>query len=128
MSKLISRQQGMTVISWVLVLGLIAFFATLVLRLGPIYLENFQVKSILSGLDDMPNLSLKSKSELHKIFNKKLYINAIKTVQAGKGGNFKITKQDKKLVIDVEYEVRQKIFYNIDALITFKEHYETVLH
>jgi len=134
MKTRIHKQRGMTAIGWVIVLLLIAFFTTLVLRIGPVYLENYQVKSILKGFDEVADLSSKSKSQIKVMINNKLNINSINTVTAydkGKGksaGDFTITKQDKKLSIDIKYEVRKKIFYNIDVVISFEEHYDTVFH
>ena len=37
---MLKRQKGMTAIGWILVLMLIAFFALLIMKIGPIYLEN----------------------------------------------------------------------------------------
>ena len=43
------KQQGMTLISWVIVLGMIAFLATIVIRILPMYQEYFGVVHIMYG-------------------------------------------------------------------------------
>ena len=43
--KTLKRQQGMTGIGWLIILGMIGFFVSLGLRLFPVYSENFNVSS-----------------------------------------------------------------------------------
>ena len=44
------QQAGMTLISWVIVLGIIAFLATFVMRLFPMYQEVVQVERVTSSI------------------------------------------------------------------------------
>ncbi len=45
------RQQGLTFISLVFVLGLIGFFVLLVLKIAPIYLDHSKVVSALAEIE-----------------------------------------------------------------------------
>ena len=48
--KGLHKQRGMTAIGWMLVLGLIAFFTLVTLRLLPMYMEYTKVVSVLGVL------------------------------------------------------------------------------
>lgn len=45
------KQQGMTLISWVIVLAIIAFFATITMRLVPMYQEYYGVLQIMKSME-----------------------------------------------------------------------------
>ncbi|MBT7445870.1 MAG: DUF4845 domain-containing protein [Methylococcales bacterium] len=130
MQQFAKKQHGMTMIGWVTVLLLIAFFVTLLLRLVPIYMENSQIKTIMDSFDEEAGLSQMSKADVKKKIGNKLYINAIKTVSVFDKVKkpFTITKKENELTIDLEYEVRTPLFFNIDAVVSFKEQYKAVFH
>jgi len=46
----LNKQRGVTAIGWLIILGLIAFFTLLVLRIAPMYLEFYSAESILENL------------------------------------------------------------------------------
>ena len=53
----LKRQQGLTLISLVFILGLIGFFVMLTLKIVPIYLDHGKVKSALEALKATPELA-----------------------------------------------------------------------
>jgi predicted Kef-type K+ transport protein len=55
-----NRQRGVTAIGWLIILGLIAFFVLLTLRLAPVYIEAYKVSSQLKSLNREPNITKKS--------------------------------------------------------------------
>ena len=55
------RQQGLTFISLVFVLGLIAFFVLLGLKIGPIYLDHSKVVSALAEIEKTTDIENKKR-------------------------------------------------------------------
>lgn len=133
MRQFAKRQQGMTMIGWVIVLLLIAFFTTIALKVLPIYMENYQIKSILKSFENEAGLSQMSKQDIIKKLGAKFYTSYIDSrvlsfnAEADKD-KLIIEKQDKHLMIQIKYEIREHLFFNIDVLVAFDNKYETNFH
>lgn len=115
------NQRGMTLIGWVIVLALIAFFATLTMRLVPMYQEYYGVLQIMDSMkNELRNNNL-SKNQVELLLYKKFdtgYIKSVKreNIEILRGKN---TAYITKIVID--YEVRKPFIAQIDLIGHFKE-------
>lgn len=112
------KQKGMTAIGWLFVLGLIAFFTLIVLRLVPMYLEYSKVSSVLESLVEEPGLATQTKSQIHSLIQRRLDINDVRTLMAKQAV---ITKEDGAVKIKMDYERRQKFLANIDLVGVFSK-------
>ena len=119
------RQSGMTGIGWIIVLGLIAFFAVLVLRLAPIYLEYAQVASAVDSLEREPLITKKPPGQIQKLLLRRFDVNDVKRVNAS---NIKLQRSGGVLTITVAYEARVHLLGNIDAVAVFHKSLELVSH
>jgi len=115
----------MTFIGMALVLGLLAFFVTLVLRLLPAYLEYFNVKTSLDSLQDEPGITQQSPSEIKKLVNRRFIINDVKNT--GKQ-DITVTKESGRIDVNIDYEVRTHVMGNVDAVMMFDHTVELVPH
>ena len=114
-----SKQKGMTLVSWVLLMGLIGFLVLIVLRLFPVYTNHFKIQGILHSLEEERDLYNLNKEQILTIIDRKLVINM---VDGFKDEHFKINLKDngnKEMII--EYEDRRDIVANIDVVVSFKE-------
>ncbi|MEO5573410.1 MAG: DUF4845 domain-containing protein, partial [Gammaproteobacteria bacterium] len=73
--KNINRQSGITTISLVIVLLLIAFFTLIILKVGPMYLENFSVVTSMESLKKEPEIASRTGEEILQLLMKRLDIN-----------------------------------------------------
>jgi len=110
------KQQGMTLISWVIVLGMIGFLATIVIRILPMYQEYFAVRHIMKGMEkELASQKLtrtQAKLLLMRRFNTG-YITSVKkdNIEISRGKN---SPNVTKIVID--YEVREPFIAQIDVI------------
>lgn len=118
MARITSKQQGMTLISLILLLGVIGFFAMLVLKIGPIYLEHTKVKAALAEIEQIKDLESKSEAEIRSTLNKRLYMNYVERV---KSEHIKIAKRGGYMKLEVVYDVVEKIFGNLSVLVQFND-------
>lgn len=123
--RLKHSHRGMTFIGMALVLGLLAFFVTLVLRLLPAYLEYFNVKTSLDSLQDEPGITQQSPSEIKKLVNRRFIINDVKNT--GKQ-DITVTKESGRIDVNIDYEVRTHVMGNVDAVMMFDHTVELVPH
>lgn len=110
------HQRGMTAIGWLLVLGLIAFFTLITLRLVPLYLEYSKVVSVLESLTNEPGIGLKSRREIINLVGKRFNINDVRGVSPKL---VTVSKEKGLTRIGIEYERREHLMANIDVVASF---------
>ncbi|MCK9397176.1 MAG: DUF4845 domain-containing protein [Methylobacter sp.] len=115
------RQQGLTLISLVFILGLIGFFVLLTLKIVPIYLDHGKVKSALTALKETPDLQSKRESEIRDSLTKRFNINYVYDV---KPEDIKVVRHGDYVKVDVEYETVVKLIGNLSALAEFHDSFE----
>jgi hypothetical protein len=111
----------MTAIGWLLVLGLIAFFTLITLRLVPMYLEYAKVVSTLESLQSEPGITNMGKPEIVNLITRRFDVNDVRNVDARK---VLLTKDRGVLKIGFTYERREHLLSNIDVVGTFDKHVE----
>lgn len=114
----LGRQQGLTFISLVFVLGFIGFFVLLGLKIGPIYLDHFKVASVMSELEKTPDLEEKSLAEIRAGLSKRLDMNYVYDVTQD---DIVITKYGHYLKVVIAYDVVRKIIGNLSILVEFND-------
>jgi hypothetical protein len=117
------HQKGMTAIGWLLVLGLIAFFTLITLRMLPLYLEYTKVASTLESLKEQPGITSQTKAQIIGIVSKRFGINDVKKVDPKK---IKVSKDGGVLKVSIEYERREHLIGNVDVIATFDKEVKVV--
>ena len=121
MNHRLSRQRGMTLISFLILCIMVGFYILLGLKLMPVYLEHYKVSSILKNMKGEPEMSEKSPREIMILLQKRWDINSIDRITPEK--SVTIEKSGEKISISLDYEVEQPIVGNVSALVKFKEFY-----
>lgn len=116
------NQKGMTGIGIAAILGMIAFFALIAMRLFPIYMEHFSVTSHLGNLASNEKAKSMTNLEIMTKLQKSFDIDDVKNVKdehifidRHKGGG---------LTVAVEYEVRTSGVGNVDMVVNFSDEVE----
>lgn len=114
-----NNQRGMTMIGMIFVLLVIGFFAVLVIRLWPIYYENFGVQRAVKRLAAEPGASSFSDLKIWQTLTRQLLIDQVtsvtqKDVVIGKSS-------DGLKEVHITYEVRKPIVFNIDVIVYFDD-------
>lgn len=118
MHTLPGKQNGLTAISWVLILAVLAFFVLLALKLVPVYIEGYSAYSVLSSVAKEPGMAKKSYSEIKKSILRRLDINMVYNVTRD---DIYISKEKNSIQIELDYEIREPFISNIDFVIAFNK-------
>jgi hypothetical protein len=110
-----SRQNGITLIGFLVVLVVLGFFALIAMRLFPVYSEWYSVVSAMKGLASEPGIGRMGADQIRSRFDRRLYTSYVESVKAN---NVRITTQGGPQ-IRVRYEVRRPMFGNLDFIATF---------
>ena len=119
--QLINKQKGLTGISIMAIVVVIAFAALIFLKIMPVYFDAFKVGDVVSAMKDERGLGEKPNSEIASMILKRLDVNMVSDVNKD---HILIEKTKDDVFIDVEYEVRKKMFGNLDVVISFKKSVE----
>ena len=114
------HQNGMTYLGMLIMLIVIAFFAVVLIKVAPLYIESFKVKSSLDSLaqEAKDDQSVLSPAEVEKHLLNRLNINDVEHVTKD---DIKITRDGRKMVVEVDYEARVTLFDNLDLVARFPD-------
>ncbi|MGY6277285.1 DUF4845 domain-containing protein [Methylomonas sp. MgM2] len=121
MQSLPNKQRGLTFISLVFILGLIAFFTLLVLKIAPIYFNNSKVKNALAAVEQSTNITSKTRQEILTSIDKRFNMNYVEYVTHD---DIKIVAQPGYVKVNVDYERVEPIMGNLSVLVEFHEGFE----
>ncbi|WP_296280151.1 DUF4845 domain-containing protein [Pseudoxanthomonas sp.] len=110
------NQNGMTLLSFVMVLAVVGFAAYITMRLFPMYQEFYAVKSSLKGLANEQGVADMDPARIQELFFRRLNINYSDNV---KPSQVKIERMEGGWNVKVSYEVRRPLVGNLDVVGNF---------
>lgn len=118
--KNLQQQRGLTMISWIFVIAILAFCGMFAFAVAPMYAENMYVVKALKSLSDPgERVSEMSDAEINKKLQSFYLVN---NVRSEGPQNIIIDRKSKNLLITIDYEIRTNLFYNIDVVASFQNH------
>lgn len=112
--RTLKEQQGMTFLGYVIVLGIIGFFAMMVLKLVPIYLEYQSVLTALNSVESQPASS--APASIRSAIQKNLDVNSVNVVSSK---DFKIKRDKGATRVQIAYNAETQFISNIYFLVKF---------
>lgn len=117
MPKMPGGQQGMGMSGMLFVLVVAIVFVTVLFKLGPAYMNYMTMKSIMNGIAESPEPILGGKPEIMKLLANRMMVNEVRTIDA-KSFSFKKVGEN-AFDVTLDYERREHLFFNVDAVVTF---------
>jgi len=115
------RQGGASALTMMVMVLFFGGLLTLVIKLGPAYLDDLTIQEALESLDGTEGLSQMGPAQVRTLINKRLSVNNVRGFDAK---NVSVDKDGELVVIKVDYEVRNNLFSNVDTVVHFKHEYE----
>ena len=126
--KLNKQQAGMSTIVLIVIIGLFGYAIFMGIKIAPVYMEYFSIKSAVDGLADEMKSRKMSKAQYMDLMRRRLDINYVNVneLKPSRDGCAK-TKKDvfhykaakKAVELGVNYEKRVPMVANIDFLLSF---------
>ena len=123
MHQIRRKQKGMTFAGWLTVLALIGVFSMVGMKLIPIYLEHYTVKTVVDSLKNEPLITKKSTNQIRTMIMRRLDINGVYDL---KREHVAVKKSPGILYVNIAYQVQKKMVANIDVLVSFSDEIELV--
>jgi hypothetical protein len=108
-----SRQHGLTLMSFIIVLVVVAFFALVVMKLFPMYSEYNNLKGVMDAFASQPNSASMTPAQVHSDLNRRFNIAYVESVQKE---HIKIIREGRETRLQIAYEVRKPLFGNLDVV------------
>ena len=117
-NPMFNRQRGMTMLSWLVVLGILVFFILIGIKMVPTYLENYSIKQVLANMENDRKVRTMSPAEMKKSFLKRLKINSVYEFDRKW---IKIKKEKLGTRFAVDYEIRKPVAGNVSIVMEFSD-------
>jgi hypothetical protein len=120
----VKSQAGLTAIGLILILIPVGLAVYIVLRVAPVYIEALSVGDVVNSLKKELDLKEKSREEISKLIQKRLY--EINNVSSVARDDIKIQKTVNDVTVTIDYEARVPLFGNAALALAF--HKRAVIH
>jgi Domain of unknown function (DUF4845) len=120
----IKAQRGITLIGFIMVLAVAGFFIFLAMRLVPVYVEYYSVVKNVKAICKEPDAPKASIDEMRKKLALRFVIDYVENFDPRK--NMKMVREGETKTLNIVYEVRKPLIYNLDFVAKF-EHSEPMV-
>jgi hypothetical protein len=110
------RVRGITLLGFLFGLIIAGFFAFIIMRLFPVYSEYYGVVQAMNAVAAEPGISGKTPEQIRESLNRKFYISYVTSV---KPNNIRVTRQGGGYILNIKYEVRGPLAYNLEYVASF---------
>ena len=111
-----SKQKGITLMSFVIVLVVAGFFALMAMKLFPMYSEFNNLKSVMNQFAEQPNSASFTPAQLHADMARRFNIAYISSVDYKKDMKIVRMPGGRGSELTAVYEVRTPLFLNLDVV------------
>lgn len=112
------RQRGMTVIGMLLLIIVIAFAALVGMKVIPMYIQYYSIKSTIESVRKEPQLAQMGAQDIQNAIQKRFDIGYVNNVTARE---LKIRNDRGGRVLDLIYQDERELFYGLYAVLKVNE-------
>ena len=120
--KTARQQQGFSKLAIMLFIAIGVFVLTVVVRVVPVYIEDFTLSSIIGSMEDSrPYREAETVGDVRELLRKRIQMENIDGVDAD---DIAMERDGDRLRLEFSYEVRSPFMGNIDTVIQFDHQHE----
>lgn len=114
------KQRGATFLTWVAGAGVVIFVFITAIKLTPLYLEFYAVRSLTEKVALDPTMLRANTQQIRRKVADYIDVNGLYTLTPDAFSVVQVDGKDNTRALAVSYEVRKHWFANIDFLTTFE--------
>jgi hypothetical protein len=112
------RQRGMTVIGMLLLIIVLAFMALIAMKVIPMYVQYYTVKSTIESIRKEPQVTQMSVTDIHNAIQRRFDVGYVENVRAR---DLKIRQDRGGRVLDLVYQDERELFYGLHVVLRVDE-------
>ena len=114
-------QKGMTVLSMLVAVIIVAASLLLVIKIAPLYIDDMTVSRAVEAMEAEKDLYNWRKKDIRDYLRRKMSADYTRTL---KDDEIRITREKRVMKVDIVYEERVPVVYNLDIVARFSHHVE----
>lgn len=114
------KQRGLSFFTLLIIIALIAFFSLVVMKVGPLYIENASVNASVENLMGLPGIGKEGPHGIKKRIQRQLDVDDVKSFHS-KDTKIVKSKENKTWLVTAEYEARAILFKNVGVFVSFSK-------
>nr|WP_298167780.1 DUF4845 domain-containing protein [uncultured Pseudomonas sp.] len=119
--KFAQSQKGMSVLSWLMVLALVAFFASAAFKVIPHYLDYMALEKIITSVETDEALEINTVGAFYGHVGRGMEVNSIRDLNLKEALEVKV--ENNEFHAHLQYEKREPLIKNIDLVVRFDKEF-----
>jgi hypothetical protein len=114
-------QKGMGLFGWLILLSVVAFFASVTFKMLPHYLDNMALQKAITSVETDKALGITTIPEFRMHIVKSMQINSIRDLDLEQAMEVKI--ENNEFRVHLQYEKREPVIQNLDLVARFDKEF-----
>ncbi|MGH8353064.1 MAG: DUF4845 domain-containing protein [Pseudomonas sp.] len=114
-------QKGLSILGWLMVLALVAFFASTAFKVIPHYLDYMSLEKIITSVETDKASEVRTVGEFYDHVSKGMQVNSIRDLDLEKA--LKVTIENNEFKAHLKYEKREPLIENLDLMVHFDKEF-----
>ncbi|MDP2245364.1 DUF4845 domain-containing protein [Pseudomonas sp.] len=114
-------QKGLSILSWLMVLAFVAFFASTAFKMLPHYLDYMSMDKIITSVETDQTMDIRSVGAFYGHVGKGMEVNSIRDLDLKEALKVKI--ENNEFRAHLKYEKREPLIENLDLVVRFDKEY-----
>ncbi len=114
-----SRQQGLGVAGWLLLILVFGGAMTVGMKLLPLYMDHRTMSNVLDSLTEISGLGSQRSDQIQSVIQQRFKLNGIRDFNFK--DNMTIARDDDGATVILDYEVRMPLVSNVDLIASFNK-------
>ena len=114
-------QKGLSMLSWLVVLCVVAFFASVAFKVLPHCFDFFSLQKIVTGVENEKALEIRTPGDFYGHVSRGLQVNNIRDLDLRKVMDVRM--ENNEFRVHLKYEKREPLIENLDLVVHFDREY-----
>ncbi|MBF8163288.1 MULTISPECIES: DUF4845 domain-containing protein [Pseudomonadaceae] len=114
-------QQGLSILGWLVVLAVVAFFASTAFKVMPHYLDYMSLEKIITSVETDKASNVRTVGEFYNHVSKGMQVNNIRDLNMREAMQVKV--ENNEFLVHLKYEKREPLIENLDLVVNFDKEF-----
>ncbi|MFI8610466.1 DUF4845 domain-containing protein [Pseudomonas sp. NPDC077649] len=114
-------QQGLSILGWLMVLAVVAFFASTAFKMMPHYLDYMSMEKIITSVETDAAQEVRTVGDFYNHVSKGMQVNNIRDLNLRDAVKVKV--ENNEFLVHLKYEKREPLIENLDLVANFDKEF-----
>ena len=114
-------QQGLSILGWLVVLAVVAFFASTAFKVLPHYLDYMSMEKIITSVETDKASGVRTVGDFYNHVSKGMQVNNIRDLNMRDALQVKV--ENNEFLVHLKYEKREPLIDNLDLVVNFDKEF-----